>query len=318
MPSWTATAADRLDAFLLREAGLLSRAKAQKAIEHGRVTVNGKVVMKTGTKLKVGDEVAMAEVAQSSDDSIRPVDLHLPILFEDASCIVIDKPAGIAVHPGAGMAEGEATILHGAAFLYKKWRLPFSPESVLVHRLDKETTGCMLIAKNPQAHLTLQKQFEGRTVDKRYLALVAGVPSLPEATIDAPIGRSPQNRTKMSVRASSASRQAKTTYRLLAHTKDVALLECELHTGRTHQVRVHLHSIGHPILGDNAYTSSQSEKISAKFGIEGVCLHAWKLSFESPADGKRQAVVAPVSRSFLVSLKNAGITLSSLSIPSDR
>lgn len=314
--SWTVTFPERLDQFVQREASLLSRGKAQKAIEAGTVFVNGKAASKMGWKLKIGDEVIMQEQEDSLiDDAISPINLRLKILYEDDLCAVINKPAGYAAHPGAGMEPGQATILHGAAYLYKKWNASaplsktFSPQSVLVHRLDQETTGCMLIAKNPAAHLALQKQFEDRSVDKRYLALVAGVPSLPTAMIDAPIGRSHQNRTKMSVRASAASRQAKTTYHILASAQDVSLLECELHTGRTHQVRVHLHSIGHPILGDTSYVSSLSEKLTHSLDVSGICLHAWTLAFDSPFDGTRKEVKAPMPAAFKKVLKACGISV---------
>ncbi len=294
---------------------MLSRAKAQTAIEEGLVSVNDEVVTKAAYRVQEGDKVSLQDAEDSKRESgdIQPADLHLEILYEDDACFVINKPAGLAVHPGAGMMADEKTLLHGIAYLYKKKGLPFSGESVLVHRLDKDTTGCLLVAKTPAAHLLLQQQFETRTVQKTYLALVAGIPDAPEATIDAPIGRSVGNRTKMSVNASFTSREAQTTYRVLSGTGSgtgtggVALLECDLHTGRTHQIRVHLHSIGHPVLGDSAYVNALSERLTQELDIRSICLHAWKLAFTSPKDQKEHAVIAPPPSSFQRAVDAAGI-----------
>src|SRR3989338_8531562 len=206
------------------------------------------------------------------------------------------------------MHEGEKTILHGIAYLFQKKNLPFSSEAVLVHRLDKETTGCLLIAKSPAAHIALQKQFADRTVSKTYLALVAGVPSPPAATIDAPIGRSTHDRTTMGIQGASGFREAQTTYRTVSVSskKDCALLTCDLHTGRTHQIRVHLSSVGHPVLGDGTYTSVLSERVTQDYDIHGLCLHAWKLEFVSPEDGERHMVTASLSAGLEGNLRKAG------------
>ena len=291
---------------------MLSRAKAQKAIEDGKVRVNDEVIRKASVRVQEGDKVSAVEQAFSPTDSQAgmpaPIDLHLPILYEDAACWVINKPAGIAVHPGTGMAPGEATILHGAAYLYKAKKLPFTSESVLVHRLDKETTGCLLVAKTPEAHLFLQKQFESRSVKKLYLALVAGVPEHPQATVDAPIGRNVSNRTQMTVyHTGGDAREARTTYKVLSAARNAALLECDLHTGRTHQIRVHLTSIGHPVLGDDSYTNTLSERLTQEYDIRSLCLHAWKLTFRSPVDQNDHAVIAPLPSSFLRAIEAVGI-----------
>lgn len=311
MSDWIVPLPDRLDAFLAADGRTLSRAKAQKAIEERQVRVNDAIVTKASHRLQEGDKVTLAveDGAAPSTNFCEPADLHLTILHEDDACFVLNKPAGIAVHPGAGMLENEMTLLNGIAFLYRERSLPFSTESVLVHRLDKDTTGCLLVAKNPESHLLLQKQFETRTVRKTYLALVAGIPEVPEATVDAPIGRSLGNRTKMSVRASFTSREAQTSYRMIASAKNVALLECDLHTGRTHQIRVHLHSIGHPVLGDSSYVNALSERLTQEFDIRTISLHAWKLSFTSPADQKNHAIAAPLPPSFLQAMEGAGIQI---------
>lgn len=309
MPTWTADIPQRLDAFLASEGRTLSRARAQKLIEDGFVTVNGKKQKKCAYRLDLGDEVGLADDVPEPTSSIAPIDQHLTVLFEDDSCMVLNKPAGLAVHPGAGMESDEVTLLSGIAHLFAERSLPFSESSVLVHRLDRETTGCILIGKTPAAHIALQKQFETRTVKKFYLALVAGIPEHPTATIDSPIGRSQTDRTKMSVRGVSGVREAQTTYRIIDSNADVALLECDLHTGRTHQVRVHLQSIGHPVLGDPSYTSPLSIRLAVHHGIKNLCLHAWKLTFLPPGKRKAKTIEAPLPEAFTAILEICRITI---------
>lgn len=308
MHEWTVPTPARIDVFLSKIDSSISRLKAKELVKGGCVMVNGRIARKPALVLKEGDKVEVSMDEQLvTETRLTASDLKLPVLYEDDACIVISKPAGITVHPGAGLPKDEATILHGVVHLFKERGLPFSSASVLVHRLDKDTTGCLLIAKNPVAHKYLQKQFENRTVRKSYLALVAGVPDPPAAIIDASIGRSSFNRTKMTILGSSKSREARTTYRTIAAAKEASLLACDLHTGRTHQIRVHLHSIGHPILGDPSYTTPSSERLSAEFGITSLCLHAWRLAFVSPADEKEHAVEAPVKGEFSRSIELAGM-----------
>ncbi len=294
MSTFLVSLPDRLDTFLATEKVFLSRAKAQKAIEDGLVLVNDHVCRKAAERLQEGDTVTVEESDEVIVSGIEPHDLHIDVPYEDAMCLVINKPAGYAVHPGAAMSPDEITILHGIAFLFGQRSLPFSEASVLVHRLDKETTGCLLVAKTPEAQLKLQAQFETRSVRKLYLALVAGVPMHDTAKIDSPIGRSPIDRTKMSIRGVGTVREAQTTYRVLDSKEHVALLECDLHTGRTHQIRVHLQSIGHPILGDGTYSSPLAERLNDEFEVKNLCLHSWQLTFESPVDGARHTVTAPL------------------------
>ena len=282
---------------------MLSREKGKKAIEEGHVRVNDAIVKKPAHRLEPGDRVDLAEnLSNEKVSAIEPKDLHLEILYEDDECFVINKPAGCAVHPGAGTTD-EPTILHGIAFVFQKMKIPFSSEGVLVHRLDKDTTGCLLIAKNPAAHMALQKQFETRTVKKTYLALVAGIPEKSQAKIDAPIGRSSMNPTKMAITGTRTSREAQTTYRVIAKASNAALLACDLHTGRTHQIRVPLAGIGHPVLGDSSYSSSLSERLAQELEINSLCLHSWKLTFASPADEKEHSVKADPAAQFLEILK---------------
>lgn len=297
----------RLDQFLAGKPDIVGRAHAQRLIERGRVQVNGKEETKASRDIdsrheieyKLGEAAAVPEHTQSS--------ITLEVLFEDEECLVINKPAGITVHPGNGMTNNEETILDALKPMFAERTLPFSASDVLVHRLDKETTGCLLIAKNPKAHLALQQQFEKRTIEKFYLALVAGVPSPAAATIDAPIGRHTGDRTRMSILQTSKARNAATTYRTLSSAHGVALLQCELHTGRTHQIRVHLRAIGHPILGDEKYGTTASANASAKHQVHFLCLHAWKLGFKSPT-GRKIDVVAPLPSRFSELIGRLGLS----------
>lgn len=298
----------RLDKTIASATPELSRVKAGALVRKGCVLVNGRVALKPARIVRSGDEVEVTDAGErATESSISPVNLQLKILYEDADCLVIAKPAGIAMHPAPGIKKTEPTILHGIASLFQKNHIPFSASSVLVHRLDRETTGCLLIAKSPQAHTFLQKQFKDRTIRKTYLAIVSGIPAQSDAHIDAPIGRHVSERTKMSVMGATHSREAQTTYHVLSVNNEPgsqsALLACDLHTGRTHQIRVHLGAIGHHVLGDKTYTSPESEKISQKCAIDHLCLHSWKLSFRSPAISGKQSVQSPVPATFTKTLR---------------
>lgn len=308
MQEWIVEFPARLDIFLANQKAVISRVKAKDVVKAGHVMVNGRIVRKVAMVLAIGDKVEMSTTDEPvTETRLEPADLKLDVLYEDDACLVVAKPEGYSVHPGAGMEPDAVTVLHGIVHLFAKRKIPFSSSAVLVHRLDKETTGCLLVAKTPEAHKMLQKQFEDRTVQKTYLAITAGVPEAPTAMIDASIGRSTANRTKMTVFGSSRSRDARTTYHTLDTTDHVALLACDLHTGRTHQIRVHLHSINHPILGDDTYFSSESQKLNEEYDIHDLCLHAWKLTFVSPADQKEHSISAPPSKTFVESMKKAGL-----------
>jgi len=313
MTNWTPEKKQRLDTFLAEQKAFSSRMKASHAVRKGLVKVNGRIARKGALVLEPGHQVEVSESDEPlTEELLKATDLKLEVLYEDDACMVVSKPAGISVHPAPGIPKDAATVLHGAAFLFKKRKIPFSQSAVLVHRLDKETTGCLLLAKSPAAHLFLQKQFADRTVEKQYLAIVAGIPKPAAAMIDAPIGRHSGDRTKMAVfHAVSHMREAKTTYRTLGVSKerDAALLELDLHTGRTHQVRVHLKTIAYPVLGDPSYETRSSIDTAARYGIDALMLHAWKLKFVSPEDEKLHAVSAPVPMHIQATLKKLGIAL---------
>ncbi|MDD5103343.1 MAG: RluA family pseudouridine synthase [Candidatus Peribacteraceae bacterium] len=308
MPTFTVSERSRLDVFLA-DASSCSRVKAGTLVRDGAVLLNGRLVRKPAHLVHPGDIVERTDSGERASESrITPKDLQLMILYEDAACLVIRKPAGIAMHPAPGLKKEEPTILNGIAFLFRKKHLPFSAASVLVHRLDRETTGCLLVAKTPQAHAALQKQFKDRTIRKTYLAIVAGIPTESEAHIDAPIGRHVSERTKMSVMGATHARSAQTTYHVLSAEHDAALLACDLHTGRTHQIRVHLSAIGHPVLGDNTYTSSESERLSEQKRIDALCLHAWKLTFRSPVEKRKRTIIAPLPPLLKKTLQSLSLT----------
>ncbi len=307
MTSWIVDRNVRLDRFLAEVAGI-SRVHAREQIEAGCVLVNGRLARKAALIVETGETVeSTSDGTHATETRVTPMNIALPVLYEDDACFVIDKPAGIPVHPGAGIPPDAQTVLHGLAKLFADKKIPFAASHVLVHRLDKDTTGCLLIAKTPDAHRTLQMQFEMRTVKKSYLALVYGKPSPAAAVIDAPIGRSTADRTKMTILGSAGARDARTTYRTLGTGNEASFVACDLHTGRTHQLRVHLAGIGHPILGDPAYCSSQSQRLTEKLGIEAVCLHAWRLSFQSPSTLKVVHAESPPSQTIERALKAAGV-----------
>jgi len=306
-----ATEEVRLDGFIAKHDEGLSRTKIQDAIKDGLVHVNGKVVKKPAHKLSP-DDVVILDAKRFNEPSeeeveIDAIDMEFDILFEDDAVMVINKPAGISVHPGHSMDKSEKTVLNGIRFLFEQRGIPFSPDAVLAHRLDKPTTGCLCVVKNYNSHAALQQQFQDRTITKHYIAIVVGIPEHKTATIDAPIGRSLTDRTKMNVVKTSTSREAKTTYTVIDHTNDASLLRCDLHTGRTHQIRVHLKSIGHSILGDEAYASVRSDEMTEQCHISGLCLHAESLTFLSPADNSEHTVVAPLGAAFMNALDATGL-----------
>lgn len=308
------TAAPRLDRFLAEQHPEVPRARWEVLIRAGGVLVNGQPVPKGGHRLKAGDEIETdLPAAPPPASHLEPEALDLPTLYEDGQLWIVDKPAGMVVHPGPGHPGG--TVVN--ALLYRlRVPVPAAPPEAepeedgeelaqgwpgLVHRLDRYTTGCLCLAKTAGAQRALQVQFKARTVEKRYLALVRHSPRLPELgslLVDAPIARHKHDRLRMVV--AEGGRPAQTRLRVLARTPSAALVECELLTGRTHQIRVHLAHLRAPLLGDPLYGGP-----TRWLGAEGQplllphpVLHAWKLAVDHPESGARIQVEAPVPGPF--------------------
>ena len=272
----------RLDKVLTEQFTDLSRTQVQRLLKEGQILVNGRSA-KANLKL-AGGEVVTVTLPEPEITELIPEDIPLDIRYEDDDMLVLNKPAGMVVHPAVGHASG--TLVN--AVLFHCPNLPGIGGEVrpgIVHRLDKETSGLIAVAKNEKALRHLQAQFKERTVGKQYLALVDGQVQPPSALIDAPIGRDPQQRKKMAVipygRSSARSRPAQTQYDTVTAYDDHTLLRCELHTGRTHQIRVHLAYIGYPIVGDKVYgRRKQSIRLKRQF------LHAAVLRVKRPSDNE--------------------------------
>jgi 23S rRNA pseudouridine1911/1915/1917 synthase len=241
-----------------------------------------------------GDKIELTEPPLEKIETL-PEAIPLEILFEDDDLIVINKPPGLVVHPGAGHREHTLVnaLLNHCATLSG---IGGKERPGIVHRLDKETSGCLVVAKNDATHWDLSKQFAARTVEKIYLALVAG--KLPKAAgvIEGKIGRHPVHRKRMSA-TPLRGRGAKTEYRVVRSSNRASLIECRLHTGRTHQIRVHLHHLGHPVLGDKVYAPRLAKDFPRQM------LHAWKLGFRHPRTEEGKSFEAPLPDDFAAAIK---------------
>ena len=240
--------------------------------------IAGAVVVEPKHKLWGGEELSVAEVPDEQSESATPEDIPLHIVHEDETLIILDKPAGLVVHPGNGNRSG--TLLN--ALLFHTPELDKVPRAGIVHRLDKDTTGLMVVAKTIEAQTDLVRQLQARTVKRYYQALVRGNVER-GGTVDAPIGRHPTLRTKMAV--VKDGKPARTHYRIVERFLDCTLVECALETGRTHQIRVHMTSIGHPLVGDPVYGGGAS-RIPAGPAFDRQALHARRLGLVHPATGK--------------------------------
>ena len=278
----------RLDHFLAKRLPQYSRTRLQQLIRSGFVRFNG-ASTRPRQIVRAGDKIDVRESPVEQIET-RPQRIPLDILFEDDDLIVINKPAGLTVHPGAGQREhtlvnallSHCTTLSG---------IGGKERPGIVHRLDKETSGCLVVAKNDLAHRELSRQFADRTVEKIYLALVAGKLRKPAGVIEERIGRHPVHRQRMSV-TTKRGRTAKTEYRVVRSNEEASLIECRLHSGRTHQVRVHLHHLGHPVLGDKVYGVRLVKNFPRQM------LHAWKLGFRHPQTGEWKQFQASVPDDF--------------------
>jgi len=282
----------RLDRFLVGEFPRFSRSRIQDLIRQGFITLNRKQTRPRAT-VHSGDVIHLNEPAPDKID-VLPEHIPLHILFEDDDLLVLNKAAGMVVHSGAGNRSGtlvNALLGHCA----KLSGIGGKERPGIVHRLDKETTGCLVVAKNDTAHQNLSRQFAEHTVEKIYLALVAGKIRKPFGIIDAAIGRHPVHRQRMAI-APTRGRVAQTAYRVLRSGEAISLVECVLHTGRTHQIRVHLHHLGHPVLGDKVYGRRRASNFPRQM------LHAWKLGFRHPGNGKWKTFEAPLPNDFAAAI----------------
>jgi 23S rRNA pseudouridine1911/1915/1917 synthase len=277
----------RLDRYLALALPQFSRSRLQALIRDGLVELRGQKVRARET-VRPGDLVRL-EIPQPRETAVQAEAIPLQILFEDEDLLVLDKPAGLVVHPAAGNQAHTLVnaLLHHASALSA---IGGEQRPGIVHRLDKDTSGCLVVAKNDTAHHALARQFAERKVTKIYLALVSGNLRRPRGIIDAAIGRHPVQRKKMRVDP-RRGRAARTEYRVLESLGGISLVECSLHSGRTHQIRVHLHHLGHPVLGDALY----GKKTTASRQM----LHAWKLGFTHPRTGEAMLFEAPIPADFL-------------------
>ncbi len=292
----------RLDRWLSERLPELSRARVQKLIREGRVRLDGKAATKPSTPLAPETNVEV-ELPSPEGSAIEPEEIPLEILYEDEDLVAVNKPAGMVVYPAAGHAHGTLVqgLLHGGRTLSAA---AGAERPGVVHRLDKDTSGVIVLAKSDLAYYDLVKQFRERTVEKVYWALVHGILEEEEGVVEAPLGRDPHHPLLVGVRPESrGGRPALTTFRVVGRfppspaqgpERGVTLLEVRPHTGRTHQIRVHLKAIGHPIVGDPVYGPKRPSPRLPK----RLMLHAWRLELTHPRTGKRLRITAPLPPEF--------------------
>ena len=279
----------RLDSYIAKSKNELSRTMIQKLIEDGNILVNG-TKKKISYKVQKGDIIEL-NILEPKEIGIKAQDIPIEIIYEDNDIIVVNKPKGMVVHPANGNPDG--TLVNAVMALCKGSLSGIGGEirPGIVHRLDKDTSGLLIIAKNDLAHINMSEQIKDRKVKKIYIALVKGNIGENEATIDMPIGRSTKDRKKMAVRKDG--KQAITHFKVLKRYYDYTLLEVKIDTGRTHQIRVHMAEIGHPVVGDMVYSNGKNE-----FGVEGQMLHAKSLDFKHPITGKKMHLEAELPNYF--------------------
>jgi 23S rRNA pseudouridine1911/1915/1917 synthase len=276
---------ERLDRVVAARVPDLSRSQVQRLIKDGAVTVNGRP-SKPSYRVEVGDEIAV-EIPAELPERVKPENIPLDIIYEDAALLVVNKPAGMVVHPALGHASG--TLVNAVLAHCPQAAEVGGPERAgIVHRLDKDTSGLILVAKDETTRAALQHQFKRRQVTKTYLALVEGQVQPREGVVEAPVGRNKRQRKQMAVVRSG--REARTTYRAVEYFSDHTLLEVHPHTGRTHQVRVHLAWLGYPVVGDAVYGHRRQRLLQGRH-----FLHAARLRFTHPPTGEEVAFEAPLS-----------------------
>ena len=282
---------ERLDKWISAALPALSRSYIQKCIKDNAVLVNGRP-QKAGYRLRVDDEIAFA-IPEAVEPEIVPENIPLDILYEDDDVIVVNKPKGMVVHPAPGHNSG--TLVN--ALLYHCSGQLSGINGVLrpgiVHRIDRNTTGSLIACKNDHAHQSVSAQLKAHTITRRYRAIVYGVPEQESGTVEGTVGRDPRNRLKMAVNV-PGGKPAVTHYTVLQRFQGYAYIECRLETGRTHQIRVHMASIGHPVLGDDVYGAGRR----CPFRLEGQTLHAMVLGFRHPVTDEYIEVTAPLPEYF--------------------
>jgi 23S rRNA pseudouridine1911/1915/1917 synthase len=289
-------AGERIDTFLAGKTGI-TRSQIQKRIEKGEVLVNGKSVNQN-YRIKSNDSISVTEIADKGEGLI-PENIPVNILYKDEGLIVVDKPAGMVVYPAAGHSQG--TLMNAVAFHCKKLASTGGPmRPGVVHRLDKDTSGVMVVALDDKAYYHLTEQFKQRTINRKYIALVYGNFIQDEGEIALKIGRSATDRKKMSTRVKTG-REAVTAWKVLKRYHNATLIQAKLGTGRTHQIRVHFASIGHPVLGDRTYgkKTEVEKKGSGTICFPRQMLHAEVLGFMHPQKGKYLEFSSPLPEDML-------------------
>lgn len=279
----------RLDHFLAEKLPELSRSRLQSLVKEGHIVLNGKSV-KPSEKVRLGGVVAVDIPEATVPTDTAPQEIPLDILFEDDDLLVLNKAAGMVVHPAAGNPDGTLVnaLLHHCTTLSG---IGGEQRPGIVHRLDKETSGCIVVAKNDFAHQALSQQFADRETLKVYLALASGHFKNHAGTVETDIGRHPVHRKKMAVLETGKGRNAVTDWRVLKELRNSTLVECTLHTGRTHQIRVHMKHLGHPLMGDELY--------GKRSGFERQMLHAWRLGFTHPRTRQRMEYRSVIPADFV-------------------
>lgn len=284
----------RVDAFLREKIGL-SRSRIAALILEGSLMIDGAMQDKPACKVEAGQRIAL-HVPKARPVQIEPQNIPLRILYQDSDVVIVDKPCGMVVHPAAGNEDG--TLVNALLYhIHDLSGIGGEMRPGIVHRLDKDTSGLILIAKNDAAHAALSEQFKQRTMEKHYRAVAYGAFQNPSGLIDAPIARHPADRKRMAVLATGKPSQ--TEWRVLAQYASAAYLDVHLLTGRTHQIRVHMQSIGHPLLGDPIY----APHLKTAVHIPRLMLHAYSLSFTHPSTGERMTLTAPLPEKYEIVLK---------------
>ena len=279
----------RLDTYIPSVDTDITRTSAQRLIEDGNILVNGKNA-KVSYKIQENDKISV-EIPEPKQIELKAQNIPIEIIYEDSDIIVVNKPKGMVVHPANGNPDG--TLVNVIMAICKDSLSGIGGEirPGIVHRIDKDTSGLLVIAKNDKAHINLSEQIKNRQVNKIYVALVKGIISENEATINMPIGRSTKDRKKMAV--DKNGKEAVTHFKVIKRYNKYTYIKVKIDTGRTHQIRVHMSNIGYPIVGDIVYSNGKND-----FGIEGQMLHAKELEFKHPITGKLMHFEAPLPKYF--------------------